>query len=49
MRKRNELVLSGSPLTPQASCWPRALPFLLSPMTQPMYFVQGQKEVVMIL
>ena len=51
VRKRNELVLSGKPVhPPQASCWPKGVPaFLLSPMTQPMYFVQGQKEVVMIL
>jgi hypothetical protein len=51
VRKRNELVLSGKPVNPpQASCWPKGVtPFLLSPMTQPMYFVQGQKEVVMIL
>jgi hypothetical protein len=33
-----------------ASCWPKGvLGFLLSPMTQPMYFVQGPKEVLMIL
>jgi hypothetical protein len=51
VRKRHELVLSGKPVhPPQASCWPKGVPaFLLSPMTQPMYFVQGQKEVVMIL
>jgi len=51
VRKRNELVLSGKPVNPpQASCWPKGVSaFLLSPMTQPMYFVQGRKEVVMIL
>jgi hypothetical protein len=51
VRRRNELVLSGKPVNPpQASCWPKGVtPFLLSPMTQPMYFVQGQREVVMIL
>src|SRR6266849_10930202 len=51
VRKRNERVLSGKPVNPpQASCWPKGVtPFLLSPMTQPMYFVQGQKEVVMLL
>jgi hypothetical protein len=51
VRKRNEIVLSGKPaLSPTASCWPKGVtPFLLSPMTQPMYFVQGPQEVVMIL
>jgi hypothetical protein len=51
VRKRNELVLSGKPVhPPQASCWPSGVPgFLLRPMTQPMYFVQGPKVVVMIL
>jgi hypothetical protein len=51
VRKRNELVLSGKQVgTPTASCWPKGVTgFLLSPMTQPMYFVQGPKQVVMIL
>src|SRR6266851_7666483 len=51
VRKRNELVLSGKPAySPHASCWPVGVPgFLLRPMTQAMYFVQGPKEVVMIL
>src|SRR3989442_1155835 len=51
MRKRNELVLSGKPAhPPHASCWPVGVPgFLLRPMTQPMYFVEGPKVVVMIL
>ena len=51
VRKRNEIVLSGKPVpTPSASCWPKGVTgFLLSPMTQPMYFVQGPKDVVMIL
>jgi len=51
VRKRNELALSGKQIyTPTASCWPKGVTgFLLSPMTQPMYFVQGPKEVVMIL
>jgi hypothetical protein len=32
------------------SRWPKGVTgFLLSPMTQPMYFIQGPKEVVMIL
>jgi hypothetical protein len=51
VRKRNELVLAGKLVpSPTASCWPKGVTgFLLSPMTQPMYFVQGPKEVVMIL
>jgi hypothetical protein len=51
LRKRNELVLSGKPANPpHASCWPVGVPgFLLRPMTQAMYFIQGPKEVVMIL
>src|SRR5437667_12414105 len=51
VRKRNELVLSGKLVpSPSASCWPKGVTgFLLSPMTQPMFFVQGKKEVVMIL
>jgi hypothetical protein len=51
VRKRNELVLSGKVvISPTASCWPKGVTaFLLSPMTQPMYFVQGPKEVLMIL
>jgi hypothetical protein len=51
VRKRNELVLAGQvvPL-PQARCWPVGVPgFLVQPMSQPMYFVQGPNEVVMIL
>jgi len=51
VRKHNELVLSGNFVpSATASCWPKGVTaFLLSPMTQPMYFIQGQKEVVMIL
>jgi hypothetical protein len=51
VRKRNELVLSGKYVpSPTASCWPKGVTaFLLSPMTQPMFFVQGPKDVVMIL
>jgi hypothetical protein len=51
VRKRNELVLSGKYVTSAtASCWPKGvLGFLLSPMTQPMYFIRGPKEVLMIL
>src|ERR1700757_4412370 len=51
IRKRNELVLSGKLVfSPSASCWPTGvIGFLLSLMTQPMYFVQGKNEVVLIL
>jgi hypothetical protein len=51
VRKRNELVLAGKPANPpHASCWPVGVPgFLLRPMTEPMYFVQTPKEVVVIL
>jgi hypothetical protein len=51
VRKRNELVLSGKlAASPTASCWPKGVTaFLLSPMTQPMFFIQGSTEVVMIL
>jgi hypothetical protein len=51
VRKRNELVLAGKEVyAPHASCWPVGVPgFLLRPMTQAMYFIQGPKEVVMIL
>jgi hypothetical protein len=51
LRKRNEAVLSGKLVgTPTASCWPKGVTgFLLSPMTQPMFFVQGPNEVAMIL
>jgi hypothetical protein len=51
VRRRNELVLAGKPVyTPHASCWPVGVPgFDLRPMTQAMYFIQGPKEVVMIL
>jgi hypothetical protein len=50
IRKRNEIALSGKQVFSQhAVCWPiGVLPFLLEPMTRPMYFVQGPKEVVMI-
>jgi hypothetical protein len=50
IRKRNEIVLSGKQIfSPHASCWPVGVPaFLLSPMTRPLHFVQGPKEVVII-
>src|SRR6185503_18425801 len=51
IRKRNELVLAGKPANPpHASCWPVGVPgFILRPMTEPMYFIQTPKQVVMIL
>src|ERR1051326_5516494 len=51
IRKNNQIALSGKRVpSPTASCWPKGpTPFLLSPMTQPMYFVQGPKEVAMII
>lgn len=49
MRQHNELVLSGKPaFSRNASCWPAGVPgFLLYPV-QPVYFVQGSKEVVLV-
>jgi hypothetical protein len=51
IRKRNELVRAGKAANPpHASCWPVGVPgFILRPMTEPMYFIQTPKEVVMIL
>ena len=51
LRKRKELVLSGKLIpSPSASCWPKGVTaFMLSPMTQPMFIVQGPNEVVLIL
>jgi hypothetical protein len=51
IRKRNELVQAGKAANPpHASCWPVGVPgFILRPMTEPMYFIQTPKEVVMIL
>lgn len=51
VRNRNALVLAGKPANPpHASCWPVGVPgFILRPMTEPMYFVQTPKEVLMIL
>jgi len=49
--KKNAIAVSGKRVpSPIASCWPKGPTyFLLSPMTQPMYFIQGPKEVVMII
>src|SRR5262245_2984189 len=51
VRKRNEAVLAGKLMvSPSASCWPKGVTaFLLSPMTQPMHFIQGPKSVALIL
>jgi hypothetical protein len=49
LRKRTEKILAGQPAFPiQASCWPTGVPgFVLYPI-QPVYFVQTDKEVLMI-
>jgi hypothetical protein len=51
VRKRNQQILSGKIIpSATASCWPKGVTgFLLSPMTQPMYFIQGPREVALIL
>jgi hypothetical protein len=49
IRKRNQDIMAGKPgFTRQSSCWPVGTPaFLLYPV-QPVFFVQGPKEVLMI-
>ena len=49
LRKHNELVLAGHPgFGPRQSCWPRGVPgFLLEGGFQPIFIIQGPKEVVM--
>lgn len=49
LKKRNEGILGGGTgYTRQVSCWPMGTPaFLLYP-AQPLYVVQGQKEVLLI-
>ena len=49
LRKRNELVLAGKGgLSPAANCWPVGVPaFTLLPI-QPIFFVPGPKEVVIV-
>jgi hypothetical protein len=49
VREHNALVLSGRPaFSRMASCWPMGVPgFLLYPV-QPVYIVQGPRDVVMI-
>jgi len=50
IRKRNEMVLAGKLVVGRgASCWPTGVTsFILSPMTNPMYFIQGKQEVALI-
>jgi hypothetical protein len=50
VRERNDIVLAGKQVFSQhAICWPMGVPaFLLEPMTRPMHFVQGPKEVVLV-
>ena len=49
VRARNDAIQAGKPgFTRQASCWPNGTPaFLLYPQ-QPVFFVQGPKEVLII-
>jgi hypothetical protein len=49
LRKRNEMVVAGKgELSPAANCWPVGVPaFTLLPI-QPIFFIPGPKEVVII-
>jgi hypothetical protein len=48
LRKRNEDVLAGRPgFGPQQSCWPRGVPGFLLYGVQPVFIVQGAKDVLM--
>ena len=48
LRKRNADVLAGKPgFGPQQSCWPRGVPGFLLYGVQPVYIVQGPKDVLM--
>jgi hypothetical protein len=48
LRRRNEDVLSGKPgFGPQQSCWPRGVPGFMLYGVQPLYIVQGPREVIM--
>jgi hypothetical protein len=48
LRKRNADVLAGKPgFGPQQSCWPRGVPGFLLYGVQPIYIVQGSKDVLM--
>src|SRR5438874_1406709 len=49
VRQRNERVLAGKPaFSRQASCWPAGTPGFLTYAVQPVYFVQTEKEVLLI-
>jgi hypothetical protein len=49
LRKRNERILSGGTgFGRQASCWPMGTPGFLLQGVQPVYFIQTQKEIVMV-
>ncbi len=48
LRKRNADVLAGKPgFGPQQSCWPRGVPAFLLYGVQPVFIVQGPKEVLL--
>ena len=48
-RKRNELVLAGKgDLSPAVNCWPVGVPSFLLLTIQPIFFVPGAKEVVLV-
>jgi hypothetical protein len=49
LRKRNELVLTGEgDLSPAVNCWPVGVPSFLLLTIQPIFFVPGPKEVVLV-
>ena len=49
LRRRNELVLSGKgDLSPAVNCWPVGVPGFLLLTIQPVFFIPGPKEVVMV-
>jgi hypothetical protein len=49
LRKRNELVLAGKgDLSPAVNCWPVGVPSFLLLTIQPIFFVPGAKEVVLV-
>ncbi len=49
LRKHNERILSGKPgFSRTASCWPIGVPGFLLYGVQPVFFIQGPKEVVMV-
>ena len=49
LRKHNERILSGKPgFSRTASCWPIGVPGFVLYGVQPVFFIQGPKEVVMV-